>query len=57
MTKKVEENERKRKAYAPNGQRGQRMFNFRCDLDNWEKISKQPNKGRYVNDAIRAYEK
>ena len=57
MTKKKEDSERIRKAYAPNGQRGQRMFNFRCDLDNWEKICKQPNKGRYVNDAIRAYEK
>ena len=57
MTKKKEESERIRKAYAPNGQRGQRMFNFRCDLDNWEKICKQPNKGRFVNDAIRAYEK
>lgn len=55
MTKKIDDNERVRKAYSPRGQRGQRMFNFRCDLDNWERLQKQPNKGRFVNDAIRAY--
>lgn len=55
MTKKIEGNERVRKAYSPRGQRGQRMFNFRCDLDNWERLQQQLNKGRFVNDAIRAY--
>ena len=55
MTKKIEDDERVRKAYAPRGQRGQKMLNFRCDLDNWEKLSQQPNKGRFINDAIRAY--
>lgn len=55
MTKKIEDSERVRKAYSPRGQRGQRMFNFRCDLDNWERLQKQLNKGRFINDAIRAY--
>lgn len=57
MTKKIDENDRVRKAYAARGERGQKMVNFRCDLDNIEKLSYQPNKGRFINDAIRAYEK
>ena len=55
MTKKIEDSERVRKAYSPRGPRGQRMFNFRCDLDNWERLQQQHNKGRFINDAIRAY--
>lgn len=54
MTKKLEDAERMRKAYAPRGERGQRMVNFRCDLDNWELLQRQPNKGRFINEAIRA---
>lgn len=57
MTKKIDENDRVRKAYAARGERGQKMVNFRCDLDNIEKLSRQPNKGRFINEAIRAYEK
>ena len=57
MTKKIDENDRVRKAYAARGERGQKMVNFRCDLDNIEKLSRQHNKGRFINDAIRAYEK
>lgn len=57
MTKKIDEKYRVRKAYAARGERGQKMINFRCDLDNIEKLSQQPNKGRFINDAIRAYEK
>lgn len=57
MTKKIDENERIRKEYAPRGQRTQKMFNFRCDLDNWEKLCQQPNKGKFINDAIRAHNK
>ena len=53
MTKKIEDSDRVRKAYSPRGHRGQKMFNFRCDLDNWEWLQQQPNKGRYVNDIIR----
>lgn len=57
MSKKVPDEERVRKAYSPRGERGQKMTNFRCDLDNWDKLNKQPNKGRYINEAIRAYNK
>lgn len=57
MTKKIDENDRVRKAYAARGERGQKMVNFRCDLDNIEKLSRQPNKGRFINDAIREYHK
>ena len=57
MTKKIDENDRVRKAYAARGERGQKMVSFRCDLDNIEKLSHQPNKGRFINDAIRAYHK
>lgn len=57
MTKKVNEDERQRKAYAARGTRTQKHVSFRIDLDNLEKVSRQSNKGRYINDAIRAYEK
>lgn len=57
MTKKVNDQERVRKPYSPNGQRGQKMINFRCDLDNLEKLAGQANKGRFINEAIRAYNK
>lgn len=52
MTKKKEENELIRKAYAARGTRGQKMVNFRCDLENAEWLDKQPNKGRAINQAI-----
>lgn len=54
MTKKVEDESRVRKAYSARGTRGQKMFNFRLDLDLWEALQGLPNKGRFVNDAIRA---
>ena len=57
MTKKIDKNDRVRNAYAARGERGQKMVNFRCDLDNIEKLIHQPNKGRFINDAIRAYHK
>ena len=41
-----------RKAYAPDGERAQKMFSFRLDADNSEWLAKQPNKGRYINDLI-----
>lgn len=56
MTKKIDENNRVRKAYATRGERDQKMVNFRCDLENIEKLNRQPNKGRFINDAIRAYD-
>lgn len=54
MEEKRQESERVRKAYAKRGTRSQAFFNFRCDLDNLEWLNKQPNKGRAVNEAIRA---
>lgn len=53
MTKKLTDEQRIRKVYAADGERGQKMFNFRCDLENWEWLQKQPNKGRCVNELIR----
>ena len=52
MTKKKEESKLIRKAYAARGSRGQKMVNFRCDLENAEWLDKQPNKGRAINQAI-----
>lgn len=56
MTKKVTDEERQRKEYAARGTRTQKHLSFRIDFDNLEKVNRQPNKGRYINDAIRAYE-
>jgi len=53
MTKKLNEEERIRKAYASRGTRSQKMFNFRMDVENWEHLEKQQNKGRYLNELIR----
>lgn len=53
MTKKLEDEQRTRKAYAAAGERSQRMFNFRIDLENYEHVQKQANKGRYINELIR----
>ena len=55
MTKRIEEDRRVRKAYSARGTRGQKMFNFRLDLDLYEQLQHVQNKGRFVNDAIRAY--
>ena len=52
MTKKLTDEQRVRKAYAADGERAQKMFNFRCDLDNWEWLQQQKNKGRYLNELI-----
>lgn len=52
MTKKIDDEQRVRKAYSPRGQRGQKMLNFRCDLENWEYLQGIPNKGRWLNELI-----
>lgn len=52
MTKKKEEGERIRKAYAPDGKQEQKMFNFRCDIENWHYLQGKLNKGRYLNELI-----
>ena len=53
MTKKLDEETRVRKEYSPRGQRGQKMLNFRCDLENYEYLQAKPNKGRYLNEIIK----
>lgn len=53
MTKKIEDENRVRKVYASKGSRSQERFTFRMDIDNYEVVQQQPNKGRFVNDAIR----
>ena len=52
MTRKKEEGERIRKVYSARGERGQKMFNFRMDNENWEWLQQQTNKGRYLNELI-----
>lgn len=54
MAEPKEAKERIRKAYAPNGERTQKMFAFRIDLDNLAHVKKQTNGGRYINDLIAA---
>lgn len=53
MTAKVKDEKRVKKTYSPRGQRGQKMFNFRLDLELYDELQKQPNKGRFINEAIR----
>ena len=55
MTKKIDDESRVRRAYSARGTRGQKMFNFRLDLDLYEQLQHVQNKGRLVNDAIRAH--
>lgn len=54
MTEEKQEQERKRKAYAPKGERGQKMMSFRLDNDNANWLQMQPNRGRYINELIAA---
>lgn len=52
MTKKVEDGERVRKAYAPRGQRSQIRVTFLLDSENVEHFNKQTNKSRYLNQLV-----
>ena len=52
MTKKVEDGERVRKAYAPRGQRSQVRVTFLLDTENVEHFNKQTNKSRYLNRLV-----
>lgn len=51
---KEERGDSVRKAYAPKGERSQKMMSFRVDLENIDWLEAQPNKGRYINDLIAA---
>lgn len=54
MEQKTEEKERMRKAYAKKGERSQRTMSFRLDNELAEWLNEQTNKGRYINNLIRA---
>lgn len=46
--------ERQRKDNIKKGERTQRPFCFRLDNDLRDRLNTVPNKGRFINDAIRA---
>lgn len=49
-----EKKERIRRRYANDGERSQKMMTFRLDKENEYWLSTFPNKGRYINNLIRA---
>lgn len=54
MKQEKVEKARQRKPYAAAGTRGQKPMNFRLDIDLEDWLCSKPNKGRYINDLIRA---
>lgn len=53
--KETTKDERIRKKYAKKGTRTQKHVSFRIDLDLLERLQDVPNKGRFINEAIRTY--
>lgn len=49
-----EKKERIKRRFAPAGERSQKMMSFRLDQENEFWLSTMPNKGRYINNLIRA---
>ena len=49
-----EKKERSRRKYAKRGETSQKMMSFRLDQENEFWLSSFPNKGRYINNLIRA---
>lgn len=49
-----EKKERIKRRFAPKGERSQKMVSFRLDNENAFWLSTMPNKGRYINNLIRA---
>lgn len=49
-----EKTERTRRKYAKRGETSQKMMSFRLDQENEFWLSTFPNKGRYINNMIRA---
>lgn len=49
-----EKTERTRRKYAKRGETSQKMMSFRLDQENEYWLSSFPNKGRYINNLIRA---
>lgn len=54
MTMEEEKKERTRRRYAKRGETNQKMMSFRLDQENEFWLSSFPNKGRYINNLIRA---
>ena len=48
------EKERMRKTDIKKGVVNQKMVSFRCDIDCIEWLMSKPNKGRYINELIKA---
>lgn len=44
---------RQERKKSPKGERTQKMFSFRLDLDLVDYLESQPNKGRFLNELIR----
>lgn len=44
-----------RKPYAKRGACSSKMMSFRCDGDNLSMLAKIVNKGKLINDLLRAY--
>ena len=49
-----EKKERIKRKFAPAGERSQKMMSFRLDQENEFWLSTMPNKGRYINNLIKA---
>lgn len=49
-----EKQERTRRKYAKRGETSQKMMSFRLDQENEFWLSTFPNKGRYLNNLIKA---
>lgn len=49
-----EKKERTRRKYAKRGEKSQKLVAFRLDLENEFWLSTMTNKGRYINNLIRA---
>ena len=49
-----EKKERIKRKFAPKGERSQKMMSFRLDKENEFWLFSFPNKGRYINNLIRA---
>lgn len=52
MTKRLEDSERVRRAYASRGERSQTRVGFLLDNEHREWMQRQPNKSRYLNGLI-----
>lgn len=55
MEEKETKQKQTRRKYSADGERGQKMICFRLDNDLNEWLQRQLNKGRYINNLIRAH--